>query len=159
MKDSTMEDSSMKDNNMEDNNIDASMVKPQVLVGDIDGSGSYNIGGSITIDTVMDLKGGEIVDVARLRFDVQPVSAPGPYLYLSKRPFSETRDANLNEEDVWIPIEGVENGSFTKGGMFEQILDEIGNVQDLKEYEGGSFIIWCRPFGVWLGGGTIEASN
>lgn len=161
MKGTPMEDTAMEGTPMEDTPVlttDAPVVPPTVLVGSLEGD-DYDIEGTITIDTVMDLKGGEIADVARLRFNVAAVRAPGPYLYLSKRPFSETEEGNLVEEDIEIEIKGVDNGSFTMDGMFEQILDEIGDAKDLKEYEGGSFIIWCRPFGVWLGGGPIEASN
>lgn len=128
------------------------------LVGNLEGD-SYNIAGTITIDSVAGIEGGQAVSIARLQFDVNAVSAPGPYLYLSKRPFSETRDGRLVAEDIEIEIDGVENGSFTKGGVFEQVFDEIDDVQDLREYEGGSFIVWCRPFGVWLGGGPIQTSN
>jgi len=131
---------------------------PEVLVSSLQGD-SYGIEGTITIDYVMDLEGGEIVDKARLRFDVAAVSAPGPFLYLSKRSFSETKGGRLDDFDIGIDIEGVDNGSFTMDGRFEQILDEIEDVQELSEYEGGSFIIWCRPFGVYLGGGPIEASS
>lgn len=131
---------------------------PEVLVSSLQGD-SYGIEGTITIDYVMDLEDGVIVDKARLRFDVAAVSAPGPFLYLSKRSFSETKGGNLDDFDIAIDIEGVDNGSFTMDGRFEQILDEIEDVQDLRDYEGGSFIIWCRPFGVYLGGGAIEVSN
>lgn len=128
------------------------------LVGNLEGD-SYNIEGTITIDSVAGIEGGQVVSIARLQFNVNAVSAPGPYLYLSKRPYSETRDSRLAAEDIEIEIDGVENGSFTKGGVFEQVFDEIDDVQDLREYEGGSFIVWCRPFGVWLGGGPIQTSN
>lgn len=130
---------------------------PEVLVGSLDGN--YNIEGTITIDYVTGLENGQVVDIARLQFDVGAVRAPGPFLYLSKRPYSETQGGDLVAEDIAIDIEGVADGSFTKGGVFEQVLDEINNVQDLREYEGGSFIVWCRPFGVWLGGGPIMARN
>jgi len=129
------------------------------LIGNLEGD-SYNIEGTIVIDYVAGLQGGEVITSAKLQFDVSAVSAPGPYLYLSKRPFSETKGGRLVEqEDIGIEIDGVANGAYTKGGVFEQVLDEIDNVQDLREYEGGSFIIWCRPFGVWLGGGAIQANN
>lgn len=132
---------------------------PKVLVGTLEGE-DYDVDGTITIDYVTGLKGGQVINLARLRFDVAAVrGAPGPYLYLSKRPFSETEKGDLIEEDIGIEIDEVNNGAFTMDGMFEQLLDEIGDVQDLRDYEGGSFIIWCRPFGVWLGGGPIEASN
>lgn len=131
---------------------------PDVLVSTLEGD-DYDIDGTITIDYVTALEGGEAVNLARLRFDVAAVSAPGPYLYLSKRPFSETEGGDLVDTDIAIDIDGVANGSFTVDGRFEQILDEIENVRDLREYDGGSFIIWCRPFGVWLGGGPIGASN
>jgi len=131
---------------------------PDVLVSTLEG-GDYDIDGTITIDYVTALEGGEAVNLARLRFDVAAVSAPGPYLYLSKRPFSETEGGDLVDTDIAIDIDGVANGAFTVDGRFEQILDEIENVRDLREYDGGSFIIWCRPFGVWLGGGPIGASN
>lgn len=130
---------------------------PEVLVGTLDGN--YNIEGTITIDYVTGLKGGEVVDIARLQFDVGAVRAPGPFLYLSKRSYSETQGGDLVAEDIAIDIDGVADGSFTKGGVFEQVLDEINNVQDLREYDGGSFIVWCRPFGVYLGGGPIVARN
>ena len=131
---------------------------PDVLVSTLEGD-DYDIGGTITIDYVTTLEGGEAVDLARLRFDVAAVSAPGPYLYLSKRPFLETEGGNLVDTDIAIDIDGVLNGAFTMEGRFEQILDEIENVRDLREYDGGSFIIWCRPFGIWLGGGPIGPSE
>jgi hypothetical protein len=131
---------------------------PKVLVSTLEGD-NYDIEGTITIDYVMSLEGGQAVDLARLRFEVAAVSAPGPYLYLSKRTFSETEGGDLLDTDIAIDIDGVANGAFTMDGRFEQILDEIENVRDLNEYDGGSFIIWCRPFGVWLGGGPIEASD
>jgi len=33
------------------------------------------------------------------------------------------------------------------------------DVNLLKEYEGGSFIVWCRPFSVWMGGGQIGVDS
>jgi len=130
---------------------------PQALVGNLDGS--YNIQGTITIDYVAGLENGQVVQTPRLQFDVNAVAAPGPYLYISKRPFSETQNGILTAADIEIEIDGVFDGAFTKGGVFEQVFDEIDNVQELRDYEGGSFIVWCEPFGVWLGGGPIQAVN
>lgn len=131
---------------------------PTVLVADLEGRSSYNIDGSITIDTVRGFEGGQVVEIPRLQFDVDAASAPAPYLYLSKRPYSETRRGDLDDDDILIEIDGIRDGTFTKGGIFEQVLDEIGSAQDLSEYDGGSFIIWCRPFEIYLGGGPIKAS-
>lgn len=98
------------------------------------------------------------MDVARLRFDIPNLSnAPGPYLYLSKRPFSETRNGGLSDEDIFVPIDSGSEGQFNVKGRFDQFLDEIASVQDLQEYANGSWIVWCRPFGVWIGGGDISA--
>jgi len=130
---------------------------PEALVGNLDGN--YNIEGTITIDYVAGLENGQVVQIPRLQFDVNAVSAPGPYLYISKRPFSETQNGRLTAADIEIEIDGVFDGAFTKGGVFEQVFDEIDNVQELREYEGGSFVVWCEPFGVWLGGGPIQAIN
>lgn len=96
------------------------------------------------------------MDVARLKFDIPEASAPDPYLYLSKRPYSETKEGSLTSADIYIPIDEIGDGSFTAEGRYEQALDEISNVQDLNDYTNGSWIIWCRPFGVWLGGGPIS---
>lgn len=129
---------------------------PPVLKSEI--SGSYNIDGTITIDSVQGFENGQVVDVPRLRFDVPELSnAPGPYLYLSKRPYSETQGGKLKDTDVFIPIDSGSDGQFNVKGRFDQFLDEIGSVQDIEDYANGSWIVWCRPFGVWIGGGAISA--
>jgi hypothetical protein len=120
-------------------------------------SGEYRIGGTLTIDYRNDLINGQIQSVPILKFDIPRLaSAPGPYLYLSKRPYSETRRGGLSSDDIFIPIDSGEGGSFSVQGTFEQVLDEIGNVYDLSDYQNGSWVVWCRPFRVWIGGGRIE---
>lgn len=95
----------------------------------------------------------------RLRFDVPELSdAPGPYLYISKRPYSETQGGKLEDTDIYIPIDSGSDGQFNVKGRFDQFLDEISSVQDIEDYANGSWIVWCRPFGVWIGGGAISAS-
>ncbi len=133
--------------------------QPTVLVANLEGrSRNYNIDGStITIDSVRGFEGGQVVNVPRLQFNVNAASAPAPYLYLSKRSFAETQRGNLDADDILIEIDGIRDGTFTKGGSFEQLLDEIDNTQDLSEFNGGSFIVWCRPFEIYLGGGPIQA--
>jgi hypothetical protein len=122
-------------------------------------SGSYNIDGTITIDYVQAFQNGQVVDLPRLQFEIPDLAdAPGPYLYLSKRAYSETRDGDLEDQDVFIPIDSGSDGQFNVKGQFEQFLDEIENVQELEDYANGSWIVWCRPFGVWIGGGEISAS-
>ena len=136
--------------------------QPTVLVSNLEGrSRSYNIDGStITIDTVRGFEGGQVVNVPRLQFNVNMASAPAPYLYLSKRSFAETQRVDrLDAEDILIEIDGIRDGTFTKGGSFEQLLDEVDSSQDLSEFDGGSFIVWCRPFEIYLGGGPIQARN
>eukprot|EP00535_Pseudo-nitzschia_heimii_P007015 CAMPEP_0197189580 /NCGR_PEP_ID=MMETSP1423-20130617/20012_1 /TAXON_ID=476441 /ORGANISM="Pseudo-nitzschia heimii, Strain UNC1101" /LENGTH=130 /DNA_ID=CAMNT_0042641729 /DNA_START=216 /DNA_END=605 /DNA_ORIENTATION=- len=111
---------------------------PPILFSDV--SGSYGIGGSITIDHVPSFQNGAVVDVARLRFDIPNLSdAPGPYLYLSKRPYFETRNGSLDDDDIYIPIDSGSDGQFNVKGRFDQILDEIQNVEDLQNYANGSW--------------------
>jgi hypothetical protein len=120
-------------------------------------SGEYRIGGTLTINYRNNLVNGQIRAVPILRFDIPNLaSAPGPFLYLSKRPYSETRRGRLTSDEIFIPIDSVDEGSFSVQGTFEQVLDEIGNVQDLSDYQNGSWVVWCRPFSVWIGGGAIE---
>lgn len=136
--------------------IPAASLLPPVLTSAL--SGSYNIDGTITIDYVQSFQNGAVIDVPRLRFDVPDLSnAPGPYLYLSKRPFSETRDGNLEEQDIHVPIDSGSDGQFNVKGRFDQFLDEIEKIEDLQNFSNGSWIVWCRPFGVWIGGGAISA--
>ena len=93
-----------------------------------------------------------------MQFNIPEVPrAPGPFLYLSKRPYSETFESRRldGSQDIFIPLDEGEDGSFTLQGRFEQELDEIGSAEDLNDYVNGSWIIWCRPFNVWLGGGEI----
>jgi len=130
---------------------------PQALEAEL--SGSYNIGGTISIDYVQEFRDGQVVDVPRLRFNIPALAdAPGPYLYLSKRSYSDTRRGDLGSDDIFVPIDGGTDGQFNVNGRFDQLFDEIENVQDLAEYTNGSWIVWCRPFGVWIGGGAISAS-
>jgi hypothetical protein len=120
-------------------------------------SGEYRIGGTLMINYRNDLVNGQIQSVPILEFDIfRLASAPGPYLYLSKRPYSETRRGRLTDDEIFIPIDSVDGGSFSVQGTFEQVLDEIGNVYDLSDYQNGSWVVWCRPFSVWIGGGPIE---
>jgi len=119
-------------------------------------SGSYGISGTIKIDYVQRFVNGEVIYQPRLRFDIPKLSsAPGPYLYLSKRPYSETRRGGLESQDIYVPIDET-GGEFAVVGEFDQYLDEI-DVQDLEDFTNGSWIVWCRPFSVWIGGGSISA--
>lgn len=130
---------------------------PPILTAQV--SGSYNINAMITIDYVQGFENGQVVNRPRLQFDIPNLSnAPGPYLYLSKRPYSETRRRNLEDDDILISIDSGENGQFNVRGRFDQFLDELHSVDDLEDYTNGSWIVWCRPFGVWIGGGSISAS-
>ena len=124
--------------------------------------GSYHNGATITIDSVAGFENGQTINQARLKFDVPSVgAAPGPYLYLSKRPYSETKRGSLDPEfDVFIPIDNGTDEQFNVEGKYDQLLDEIDvSSQDLNEYVNGSWIVWCRPFEVWIGGGPISASR
>jgi len=131
---------------------------PPILFSEI--TGDYNIGGTITIDYISNFVDGIVVSQARMRFNLPKVaSAPGPFLYLSKRPYSETRGKKLDRSDIPIPIDESQGGSFTVEGNYDQALDEISNIQNLSEYANGSWIVWCEPFGVWIGGGPISPQS
>jgi len=131
---------------------------PPILFSEI--TGDYNIGGTITIDYISNFVDGNVVSQARMRFNLpKAASAPGPFLYLSKRPYSETRGKKLDRSDIPIPIDESQGGSFTVEGNYDQALDEISNIQNLSEYANGSWIVWCEPFGVWIGGGPISPQS
>merc|ERR1712176_20836 len=136
----------------------ASMELPPTLFSQL--SGKYGIEGTVTIDYITEFQDGEIKSVAVMQFDIPAVnSAPGPFLYLSKRPFSETKNGGVTNEDVAINLDDGDQGGFTVMGRFDQVLDEIDNVQDLNDYKDGSWIVWCEPFSVWLGGGPISTKE
>lgn len=122
-------------------------------------SGSYDIGGTITIDYVQGFENGQVVDLPRLQFDIPDLSdAPGPYLYLSKRSYSETQRGDLEGDDILIEVDAGQDGQFNVKGRFDQFLDEAGSAEALQDYANGSWIVWCRPFGVWIGGGEITVA-
>lgn len=81
--------------------------------------------------------------------NIESPSAPDAILYLSK---DTGRDVN-GAITIWI--EGTNGRRFAKNGNFVQDLeDDI----DLEEYKNGSFVVWCRRFSVYLGGGNIVAN-
>ena len=61
----------------------------------------------------------------------------------------------MESQDIYVPIDET-GGEFAVVGEFDQYLDEI-DVQDLEDFTNGSWIVWCRPFSVWIGGGSISA--
>jgi len=133
-----------------ENNV---LPPPTVLTSTLDGA--YSIAGTITIDSVAGFENGKAVNLPRMMFDIpNKINAPGPFLYLSKRPYSETRDSAVTAEDLSIPIDEGTNGYFNVQGTFDQFLDELSG--DLNDYANGSWIVWCEPFGVYLGGGPIS---
>lgn len=134
----------------------SSVDLPPVLTSSL--SGDYGISGTVRIDYVNEFVKGELQPIPRLLLDIPAINgAPGPYLYLSKRPLSESRNRNLNNDDIYIPIDE-SGGSFSVKGRFDQILDEL-SLQDLNEYANGSWVVWCRPFEAWIGGGSISAET
>jgi hypothetical protein len=129
---------------------------PPILISSLEGEASYNIAGTITINYITNFVAGKVVDVPRMQFDIpEAARAPGPFLYLSKRPYSETKNGRLTSSDIAISIDEIGDGSFTVEGRYDQVLDEVDDVQDLQDYTNGSWIVWCEPFDVWLGGGPI----
>jgi len=132
----------------------SSISLPPVLTSSL--SGSYSIGGTITIDYITQIIDGDIQTLPRLQLDIPEFSgAPGPYLYLSKTPYSQTRNRDwLTDDDILVPIDQG-SGSFSIKGRFEQLLDEVELI-DIEDYANGSWIVWCDPFYVWIGGGDIS---
>ena len=103
-----------------------------------------------------DFVNGQIVQIPVLSFqNIEVPSAPGPFLYLTTRSGVPN---NLRSDDLRIPISSVNDGSFTVEGSFQQdfvATDNSGQTIDLTAYANGSWIVWCDPFGILLGGGTI----
>jgi len=134
----------------------ADSTLPPVLESSL--SGDYGTQGTIRIEYSNEFVDGEIKPVPLLKFDLpNAVSAPGPFLYLSKRPLSESRGSDIASDDIFIPLdESASSGSsFNVKGKFEQVLDEVA-VADIGDYANGSWVVWCRPFGVYIGGGSIS---
>merc|ERR1712232_496096 len=116
------------------------------------------MGGTIRIEYANEFVDGEIKLVPRLKFDLpNTVSAPGPFLYIIKRPFSESQGSDIASDDIFIPLDESTSsgGSFNVKGKFEQVLDEVA-LEDIADYANGSWVVWCRPFGVYIGGGSIS---
>jgi len=145
-------------NENEDGGSAAAVELPPILFSQL--SGEYGIKGTVTIDYITKFQDGQIKNAAVIQFDIPAVnSAPGPFLFLSKRPFLETKNGDITNEDVAIDLDDGDQGGFTVMGRFEQVLDEIDNVQDLNDYKNGSWIVWCKPYSVWLGGGPISTES
>ena len=117
------------------------------------GGGGYNVGGTITLQYRTDIdNNGNVINVPFLLFEnINPVSAPGPFLWMTRR--ANTRHSQILDNDIYIAIDGTQDGSFTKGGTYALDFPEP-NV-DFSEFVGGSYIVWCEPFSVWIGGGEI----
>mmetsp|Transcript_24276 Transcript_24276/g.28596 ORF Transcript_24276/g.28596 Transcript_24276/m.28596 type:complete len:370 (+) Transcript_24276:137-1246(+) len=115
----------------------------------LSGSGSYTIKGTITLEIVLRLVNGEIVETPSFMFqNIESPSAPDAFLYLSKDTGKDVNGA------ITISIDGASNGRLARNGNFVQDLDEEINLED---YKNGSFVVWCKRFGVYLGGGEITA--
>lgn len=128
-------------------------LPPPTLFSQLTGRG-YRVGGSITVEYRTDFVDGMVVHIPVLRFqDILAPTAPGPFLYLTRRP---NNPRSLAQEDIRVPIQGAVDGSFTVEGSFTQ--DFTFDV-DLAEFTNGSWIVWCDPFRVHLGGGTISVAD
>jgi len=140
-----------------DNDSDIADISiPPVLASSL--SGDYGTQGTIRIEYINEFVDGKIKSTPFLKFDLpDTVSAPGPFLYISKRPFSESQGSDIGPDDIFIPLEesALSGGSFNVKGQFEQVLDEIA-LEDITDYANGSWVVWCRPFGVYIGGGSIS---
>merc|ERR1712071_94821 len=94
---------------------------------------------------------GNTLTFTTLKFiDINPPNAPGAMIYLSPKAGGK----KINDAGV-VPIEieqAKKNGWYTVSGTFEQEApvgyDENANYQEI--------IVWCEPFGIYLGGGAIE---
>jgi len=133
---------------------DASL--PPVLESSL--SGSYGTQGTIRIEYSNEFVNGTVKAVPVLKFDLpNTVTAPGPFLYISKRPIEESRGNDIASDDIFIPLEegASTGGSFNVKGKFEQVLNEVA-LTDIADYANGSWVVWCRSFGVYIGGGSIS---
>jgi len=98
-----------------------------------------------------DISTGAITSFVTMKFvDIDPPNAPGAKIYLS--PVSGGK--KINEVGV-IPVDieqAEKNGWYTVEGSFEQNVP--GDYDENSNYQ--QVIIWCEPFDVYIGGGTIE---
>jgi hypothetical protein len=132
-----------------------------VLVSALE-SDDYNIAGSITVDYAVSTEviEGDSFTFPILRFNIfETVVDPEPYLYLSNRPYSETRKGWLSPDDILVHIDTSDDGSFTATGTFDQPFHEITDFRNLDDYADGSWLIWSLPLNIWLGGGSIASRD
>jgi len=128
---------------------------PIIFASSMPSSSQYPTSGTINFVRryKTDVNTGEAVPFTTLKFvDIDPPSAPGAMIYLS--PMAGGR--RINEDGV-IPIEieqADKNGWYTVSGTFEQEAPAEYNDSTANYYQ--EIIIWCEPFGVYLGGGAIE---
>jgi hypothetical protein len=109
----------------------------------------YNVKGTVTFDTRIDLEGTAAVAVPYIQFEnIEPPEAPGPYMYISKNPYR--RGQQIESQDIFLPIENTKSNTFSRNGQFSQ---DLNKQLDLSQYN--SLVIWCRPFEVFLGGGSV----
>ena len=93
----------------------------------------------------------ELENVPYLFFEnIEAPSAPGPVLWMTRR--ANERHTTILEEDIYIKVAD-SDGSFTVEGTYT--IDFPSPGIDFKEFVNGSFIVWCEPYSVWLGGGSI----
>ena len=145
---------------MENGNGNENSPSLEGLTSNLQGTSSYPISGTISLEFRSDFVNGEIQSVPTLRFDnIMPPSAPGPVLYLSPRSLEESRGSSPTTNDLLIPIDEAGDGSFTVSGTFFQDLDEVGDDVSISDFENGSWIVWCDPFSVYLGGGQIRVTE
>lgn len=116
-------------------------------------SGGYGVGGSITLQYRRDIcNDGNVANVPFLLFsNIAAPSAPGPFLWITRRPNQRFRQ--IAQNDVYIPFDDTQDGSFTKSGTY--ILDFPDPDVAASEFIGGCFVVWCEPFSVYIGGGEI----
>jgi len=125
-------------------------IDDTTLISQLSGSpGHEDVGGKITVSKSRVLQNNEkVVEKTSLFFeDIEVPSAPDAFLYLS------INDDRSVDGDNLIPIDDAGRGRFVKTGTFVQKLDDD---IDINLFTNGSFIVWCRRFGLFLGGGAFK---
>jgi len=132
--------------------------KSIVLRSELEGWKDYNVAGTIEIKTRSVSSGSSIADEAYLELNIKDIPrAPDARLYLSKEPLDRGASSLDDDKVLFIEITGHDSSPLMakKGEYFQDLT--FGREIDLNDFKNGSFIVWCKKFTVYLGGGEITS--
>ena len=114
------------------------------------GNRDYDVDGQFDLVEISELNNGETTLRHFILFTDMVVS-PGPDVYLYLSTIKNARD--LSDDDVLVPIDGTERGTFSKAGTYVQ---ELENSLTSTADSYMTVVVWCRRFSVLFGYADFE---